>query len=101
MYAHLSPDIQRVAEFQYLTGMRTGNVLALQWAQIDLTTGVMRLEGVATKNGELWTFPFDVLPPLARLLRHSMSRRRNRHRPWSRSLGQSLVKIRGNHGRAH
>ena len=28
----------------------------------------MRLESDSMKNGEAWTFPFDVLPPLARLV---------------------------------
>jgi integrase len=44
-------------------------VFGLQWSQVDLKAGVVRLEPGTTKNGEGRTFPFDVLPELASMLR--------------------------------
>jgi len=59
-----------VARFCYLTGWRSrSEVLALQWNQIDFDTGVVRLEANTTKSGKGRSFPFDLLPELAELLK--------------------------------
>jgi integrase len=36
----------------YWTGMRTGEVLRLQWNQLDLERGLLRLEPGTTKNNQ-------------------------------------------------
>ncbi len=67
---HLRP----VIEFAYLTGWRKGEVLGLQWRQVDFTSGTVRLEPGTTKNDEGRTFPFDALPALEALLRLQRAR---------------------------
>jgi integrase len=67
--AHLSGEVGAVAEFMYLTGWRKGEVLSLQWRQVDFTAGVVRLEPGTTKNDEGRTFPFKAFPALEALLK--------------------------------
>lgn len=63
------PDwLQPVATFQYLTGWRTGETLRLQWAQVDLKAGVIRLEPGTTKNRDGRVLPFRALPELAEVI---------------------------------
>lgn len=67
--AHLPVELQRVTTFAYLTGWRTrSEVLPLQWKQVDLHAGAVRLEPGTTKNDEGRLFPFSVLPELADVL---------------------------------
>lgn len=72
--AHLPAYAQPIVEFLYLTGWRIGEVLPLQWRQVDFKAGTVRLEGSMTKNGEPRVFPFSVLPPLAELLQRQRER---------------------------
>ena len=54
----LSPPLQAVARFAYLTGWRVlSEVLPLQWRQVDLVGGVVRLDAGTTKNEDARTFP--------------------------------------------
>jgi integrase len=69
MLAELPPDLQPVAEFAYLTGWRTREILSREWRHVDFLAGTVRLEPQTTKNDDGRTFPFAVLPPLTALLR--------------------------------
>jgi integrase len=62
----LPEDVAPVAEFLYWTGWRVGEALALEWRQVDLATGVIRLED--SKNGEARVLPYKALPELARMI---------------------------------
>jgi integrase len=64
----LPQDARSVVTFLYLTGWRLGEVLPLQWNQVDFPAGVVRLEPGTTKNSEGRVFPFAALPELATLL---------------------------------
>ncbi len=44
--AHLQP----ILTFAYFTGCRRGEILGLQWSQVDLQAGIVRLPPMATKN---------------------------------------------------
>lgn len=66
--ARLPEWLQPVATFQYLTGWRTGETLRLQWAQVDLKAGVIRLEPGTTKNRDGRVLPFRALPELAEVI---------------------------------
>jgi integrase len=66
--ARLPEWLQPVTTFQYLTGWRTGETLRLQWAQVDLKAGVIRLEPGTTKNREGRVLPFRALPELAEVI---------------------------------
>jgi integrase len=66
---HLPEEIRPIARFAYLTGWRRGEILVLQWRQVDFRAGVVRLEPGTTKNDEGRVFPFAILPELAELLR--------------------------------
>lgn len=55
--------------FAFLTGWRlSSEVLTLQWSQVDLTAGVVRLEPGTTKNDEGREWPTRALPELHALL---------------------------------
>lgn len=70
MVEKLAPAYRPVAWFAYLTGWRLrSEVLPLKWTNVDRRAGVLRLEPNTTKNDEGRTFPFDVLPELAALIR--------------------------------
>lgn len=67
---HLPESYAAVARFAYCTGWRTrSEVLGLRWDQVDFDADVVRLEPNTTKSGKGRTFPFDILPELAELLR--------------------------------
>jgi integrase len=72
--AHLSEDLQPVAEFAYLTGWRKQEMLTLQWPQVDFHAGTIRLEPGSTKNDEGRTFPFKSYPQLKTLLERQKER---------------------------
>src|SRR5207247_10603811 len=62
---HLPHYLKPVARFAYLTGWRKGEILRLQWQQVDLDAGTVRLEPGTTKNDEGRLFLFAALPDLA------------------------------------
>jgi len=52
MRSALPSDIKPVLAFAYYTGCRRGEILSLQWSQVDLMERVIRLEPGTTKNDE-------------------------------------------------
>ena len=58
----LPEEIRPVVTFAYYTGCRRGEILALQWSQVDLAERVVRLEPGETKNDEARTIA--MLPDL-------------------------------------
>jgi integrase len=68
--SYLPEPLRGVVTFAYLTGWRVpSEVLTLTWDRVDFAAGVLRLEVNTTKNDDGRTFPFDVLPELAELLK--------------------------------
>ena len=57
--AALPDDIKPVITFAYWTGCRKGEILALQWSQVDLTERFVRLEPGETKNDEARSIPLS------------------------------------------
>jgi len=58
------------AAFMYWTGWRVGEVLRLQWRNVDLKAGVVRLEpGPTTKNRQGRVLPFAALPDVRDLMK--------------------------------
>ncbi len=61
--------LRGVVMFAYLTGWRVqSEVLTLQWRQVDMKVGTVRLDPGTTKNDEGRLFPFNVLPELRDVL---------------------------------
>jgi integrase len=59
MVRHLPDDLRPVVTFAYITGWRTkAEVLPIEWRQVDLKAGEIRLEPGTTKNKAGRTFPF-------------------------------------------
>jgi integrase len=55
---HMPDDLRGVVEFAGITGWRMASeVLTLEWRQVDLSAGEVRLDAGATKNGEGRVFP--------------------------------------------
>lgn len=58
LLAHLPAPLRPVITFAYVTGWRiTSEVLPLEWRQVDLPGGVIRLDPGTTKNREGRVFP--------------------------------------------
>jgi integrase len=56
---HLPIHMQPIAEFAYVTGWRTpSEILPLEWRQVDMAAGEVRLDAGTTKNGDGRVFPF-------------------------------------------
>lgn len=66
--AELPDYLRPVVRFAALTGWRKGEVLPLQWSQVDFDGGTVRLAPGTTKNDEGRTFPFRALPELEAVL---------------------------------
>jgi integrase len=57
MRTALPEYLRPVLTFAYYTGCRRGEILALQWSQVDLSERVVRLEPGTTKNDEARNLP--------------------------------------------
>src|ERR1035437_4647902 len=56
---HLPVHMQPIVEFAYITGWRTpSEILPLEWRQVDMKAGEVRLDPGTTKNDDGWVFPF-------------------------------------------
>lgn len=55
--AELPEHLRPVITFAYYTGCRKGEILALNWAQVDLAARLVRLEPDDTKNDEARAIP--------------------------------------------
>ena len=67
---HLPEEIQPIVTLAYFTGWRIrSEVLPMQWRQVDLSAGTIRLEPGTTKNEEGRFFPFSMHPELVELFR--------------------------------
>ena len=67
--AALPDDLRPIATFAYLTGWRLSEILSLQWRQVDLQVGTVRLDPGTTKNRDGRLFPYrHHLPELRDLL---------------------------------
>ena len=58
---HLPAHMRGVAAFAFVTGWRTpSEILPLEWRQVDMKAGEVRLDAGTTKNGEGRVFPITV-----------------------------------------
>jgi integrase len=56
---HLPEYMRAIVEFANITGWRTpSEILPLEWRQVDMKAGEVRLDAGTTKNGEGRVFPF-------------------------------------------
>ncbi len=76
----------------YYTGMRIGEVLAIQWSQVDITEREIRLEPGTTKNAKGRTLPLD--GELFEMIRMQRQERDSNHPscPWVFSNGGRPIK---------
>jgi integrase len=59
--SHLPADVQPMVTFAYITGWRIpSEVQKLQWRQVDMGVGAVRLDPGTTKNDEGREFPFTI-----------------------------------------
>lgn len=78
----------------YDTGMRRGEILNLRWSQVDLTKGLVRLQGVDTKTQEGRLVPLnDRLTKLLKDAIHSPLRCASGH--VFHRMGQPIKDVRG------
>jgi integrase len=68
------PELVPLVRFAALTGWRKGEVMGLQWKQVDFKAQTVRLEPGTTKNLRGRIFPFGRWPELATLLREQRER---------------------------
>lgn len=65
----VSPAVAAVVGFMFWTGWRRNETLTREWRHVDFTRGTVILEPGETKSGDGRTFPFEVIPELAALLK--------------------------------
>ena len=71
------PRLQPLLLFLYRTGCRLGEAKQIQWSQVDLRAGTVRLTGDQTKSGEPRTLPLP--DALIEMLRGGRSPRKGRY----------------------
>jgi integrase len=78
----LPSELRPVLTFAYYTGCRKGEILGIQWSQVDLIERVVRLEAGATKNDEPRLIP--LAPALYEVLKLQRSIRDQKYPacPW-------------------
>ena len=82
LLSHLPVELQPVMQFAYITGWRIASeILTLEWRQVDLKAGTVRLDPGTTKNRDGRLFP------LTRDLRMVLEARRAHTDAVSRQLG--------------
>ena len=83
---HLPAEIKPVIQFAAITGWRINSeVLPLEWRNVDVAAGEVRLDAGTTKNGEARVFPFtaDLRALLkARHAQHERLRKAGILEPW-------------------
>jgi integrase len=83
---HLSPALADVVRFAFITGWRLhSEVLPLEWRNVDLKAGTVRLEAGTTKTGDARTFPItaDLRVVLERRQRaHDDAKQAGHVAPW-------------------
>lgn len=65
---HLPEQLRPAVQFAAMTGWLRGEVLGLQWRQVEFKAGTVRLERGTTKNREGRVFPFAADPQSKDLL---------------------------------
>lgn len=72
--AHLPEHLKPIAEFGYYTGWRRSEITSLQWEQLDLEQGTVRLWAGTTKNDAGRLLPLG--PELSRILKEQLDKRK-------------------------
>ena len=96
---HLPPYVRPVIEFAAITGWRIqSEVMPLQWKQVDLKAGEVRLEPDTTKNSEGRTFVLGPLRTLREVLEqqwaeHEALKKRGVICPWVFHRNGKRIKI--------
>ena len=97
--SHLPPYVQPVIRFAAITGWRIpSKVPTLQWKQVDLKAGEVRLEPDTTKNSEGRTFVIGPLRTLREVLEqqwveHEALKKRGVICPWVFQRNGKRIKI--------
>ncbi len=78
--AELMDHLRPVVRFAFLTGWRRGEILSLEWSQVDWTAEEIRLEPAQVKNKKGRTFPFGSYPQLKELLEGQREKTRDSQR---------------------
>jgi integrase len=68
----LPANLKPLITFLYYCGVRVGEALQIEWSQVDLEGGLIRLEGEQTKNSDARTVPLPNV--LIRILEQSEER---------------------------
>lgn len=90
----IAADLEPVVRFAALTGWRKGEILGLQWRQVDFDAETVHLDPGSTKNRDGRTFPFSTYPPLRDLLLEQ----RERTKAVERSTGRIVSHVFHRHG---
>jgi len=99
LLAALPDELKPVLTFAYYTGCRRGEILALEWRQVDLLEKVIRLDPGTTKNSEPRVIP--LAPELYQTLatQHAIRQAEYPQSPWVFSRdGEQILSLRGSWG---
>lgn len=99
--SHLPDHLKPVVRFGYITGWRASEILKLEWRQVDMKAGEVRLDPGTTKNrdGRVFTFTSQLREMFDALHReHQTRRRQGTVLPWVFVQPKKAVRVRGLRG---
>jgi len=71
---HLDESVRPLARFLRHVGWRSGEGKRLEWSQVDLAAGVIRIDRFHTKGKKPRTLPYHALPELVELINEQRDR---------------------------
>ena len=83
---HSNPLLCDVLTAAYFTGWRIQSIIGLEWRQVDLEAGVVRLYAVQTKNRKPTAFPLAPFPELRSMLERRLESTRETEKRLSRVI---------------
>ncbi|KMY66196.1 hypothetical protein AAU61_17000 [Desulfocarbo indianensis] len=90
---HLADYLKPVAMTGYLTGMRRGEILNLEWSQVDLEDGTLDLSPEDTKTGEPRVIYLSSIPELRRVfVEAKLRKKRGQKKVFTQNDGSTICK---------
>jgi len=90
---HLAGYLRPVVMTGYLTGMRRGEILNLEWGQVDLEGGTLDLSPEDTKTGEPRVIYLSSIPELRRVfVEAKLRKKRGQKKVFTQDDGTSICK---------
>lgn len=87
--SHLPRDLRPLIQVLAWTGWRLNEIATLEWRNVDMAAGTIKLDAAKSKNKRPRTFPFGALPALAEIL----AEQRERTTAYERASGKVMPAV--------